>query len=426
MKATAQLKGEPKTVVTTGQIFPDGTILELVCALNWSRRLDLLFWNGIKATVSSRVAHDGCFYEPADVPPSLYHATRFPVRYDPYNSVRHLLNQTEQLFTQYLHFADREARLLAVFAMSTWIADRLPTAPTLVISGPDQRSGIGLLKLLHCLCRRPVLLAEVTPVGLRALPIQFSLTLLINQQGLRPAMLRFLNVAQHRGMHVLGNRGTLIDLYGPKAIFCGGDVIESLSESAIQISTAQASGRWIAIDEQLQKRIADEFQPQLLSYRLQNVSKLSTSGIEVEKLSAATEQLAFIIAASLSEDPELARETVRLLQAQADDIRAQQLLDVDRVLVEVLWGLIHKEATNAVLVNDLAKYVNVLLQSRGVQLSYSAVEIGWKLRAAGIPRHAIAAGREVVLDVVNRRRIHNLACYYDFSSAQSVPDCREM
>jgi hypothetical protein len=216
-----------------------------------------------------------------------------------------------------------------------------------------------------------------------------------------------------------------IDLYGPKAIFCRSDVIESLSESTIQISTAQTGGRCIAIDEQLQERIANEFQPQLLSYRLQNVSKVSTLELEGENLSASTEQLAFIIAASLSEDRELAQETVRLLQAQDEDIRAQQLLDVHRVLVEVLWGLIHKSAFNAVLVKDLANFINVVLQSRGEPVNYSPEEIGWKLSALGIPRHAIAAGREVLLDAANRLRIHKLARAYDLPFAQRVPGCRQ-
>lgn len=424
MDATARRNHRTKkgTVVTTGETFSDGTMLEVVCAPNPSRQLDLLFWNGTNGTVSSRFIHDGCVYQPAEVPASLYQATRFPVRYEPHNSARQLLNRTEQLFSRYLHFAERESRLLAVFAMSTWIADRLPTAPALVISGPDQRSGIELLKLLHCLCRRPVLLTEITPLGLRALPTQFSLTLLINQQGLRPAMLRLLSVAQYRGMHLLGNRGNLIDFYGPKAIFCGSDTIELLSESAIQISTAQGGGRRIAMDEQLQKRIADEFQSQLLSYRLQKVSKLSTLNFAVESLSPATEQLAFMIGVCLSEDAEVARETVQLLRAQDDDLRAQQLLDVNCVLLEVLWGLMHKSEFNVVMVNDLAKFVNALLHSRGGELHYSPVEIGWKLHAAGIPRHATAAGRQVVLDASNRRRLHELAAFV----LVSRPKCPRM
>ena len=53
--------------------------------------------------------------------------------YEPHNSARQLLNRTEQLFSRYLHFAERDSGLLAVFAMSTWIAGRLPTAPALVI-----------------------------------------------------------------------------------------------------------------------------------------------------------------------------------------------------------------------------------------------------------------------------------------------------
>jgi hypothetical protein len=426
MNAIAQRKHTPKkdTVATTGEIFSDSTVLEVVCAPKASRQLKLLFWNGTKGAVSSRHIHDGCLYQPADVPPSLYYATRFPVRYESHHSARQLLNRTEQLFTRYLHFAERESRLLAVFAMSTWIADRLPIAPALVISGPDPTSGIELLKLLHCLCRRPVLLGEITPLGLRALPTQFSLTLLINQQGLRPAMLRLLSVAQHRGMHLIGNRGNLIDFYCPKAIFCGSDTIEGLSESAIQISTAQAGGRWIAIDEQLQAKIADEFQPQLLSYRLHNVCKSSALNVAVESFSAATTQLAFIIGLCLSEDAELARETVQLLQAQDDDLRAQQLLDVNCVLLEVLWGLIHKSESNAVMVSDLAKFVNALLHSRGGELHYSPVEIGWKLHAAGIPRHATAAGRQVVLDAANHGRLHTLARSY-LSLAQNALECKD-
>ena len=53
-----------------------------------------------------------------------------------------------------------------------------------------------------------------------------------------------------------------------------------------------------------------------------------------------------------------------------------------------------------------------------------APEMFAKLRAGGIPRHAIPAGREVLLDEANRLRIHKLARAYDLPFARSVPRCR--
>lgn len=66
---------------------------------------------------------------------------------------------------RHLGLPESESGLIACFAISTWLADRLPNALTLTISGPDEQLGIQLLRLVRCVCHHPMMLAEPTPVA---------------------------------------------------------------------------------------------------------------------------------------------------------------------------------------------------------------------------------------------------------------------
>ena len=177
-----------------------------------------------------------------------------------YGSARGLFAESLDLFQRHLDLPERESSLLTCFSISTWLADRLPTAPSLTISGPDQELGIDVLRLLSCVCRHPLMLAEVTPGNFRSLPMQLSLTLLLDQQGLKPNMQRLFRASSYRGLHLPGNRGSVVDLYGPKAIFCGNDAaVDTLSGGVIHISVAPSQLQSSALDEQAQNEIANPF-----------------------------------------------------------------------------------------------------------------------------------------------------------------------
>jgi len=416
-------------IISAGEIFGDGAMIELVSGSSEPNKPDLLLWNGSKATVAPRVEHGGCIYEAPELPPSLYRATRFPSRCSDYGSARGLFAAITDLFKRHLDLPQRESSLLACFSISTWLADRLPTAPTLTISGPDQELGIDMLRLLSCLCRHPLMLAEVTPGGFRSLPRQLSLTLLLNQQELRPNMQRLLRASNYRGLHLPGNRGSVVDLYGPKAIFCGNDAaLDTLGGGVIHISAAPSQLQSSALGERVQNKIANDFQPRLLMYQLKNSGKVRES-VDVSKFTFATRPLARTLAACFPEDAELARAAVQLLRPQDEEIRGQRSCDVNCAIVEILWGIIHDRKQKAVRVNDLAKFVNTLLRSRGETLEYGAEEIGWKLRDLNIPRHNSSSGREVVLGHDTSQLAHRLAQAYDLPCSQRVeagagcPDC---
>src|SRR2546426_12791893 len=166
------------TVKTAGEVFPGGTAIELVSGSAPSKP-DLLLWNGTKAIIASQVEHDGRIYEATELTASFYSATLLPSGCIDYGSVRELSAAIADLFTRHLGLSEPESSLLAHFSISSWFADCVPTAPGLAIYGPVQGQGIDLLRLLRCFCRRPLMLADITPAGLRSLPMYFHPTLLI-------------------------------------------------------------------------------------------------------------------------------------------------------------------------------------------------------------------------------------------------------
>lgn len=425
-EARTSTKSKGKIVTTMGEIFSDGAIIELVRPPAESTKPNLLLWKVTAATTAAQMQYGDRIYESPELIADVYRAIRFPTSCSDYRSLRALFDGIAAAFDQHLQLSERESRLLTSFALSTWLADHLPIAPTLVISGRDQRLGIEVLKLLSCICRRSLLLAELTPSGFRSLPMQLSPTLLINQQSMRPSMLRLFRASNYRGLHLIGNRGALIDIYGPKAIFCRSDSVNDLlGECAIQISLAQSRSGLTVLDDAAQAKIADEFQAQLLSFRLKNLVTLRESPVDGNEFTEATREVAFALGACLSEDPELAHETIQLLRTQDDDARAEKQCDVSYVVVEILWGLVHHSQQKNIVVEELAKMVNALLRSRGGAQNYNAEEIGWKLRAMGVPRHSSVDGRQVVLDGANRRKIHDLARAYELPSTVAAENCSD-
>lgn len=420
-----------RCIITAGEIFGDGTIIEPVSGSCGSGKPDLLLWNGTRATVGPRVEHGGGVYEAAELPPGLYRATRFPSGYDEYGSARGLFTAIADLPKQYLDLPEEQSGRFAGFCMTTWMADCLPTAVNLTISGPDPELGMDVLRLAHSISRRALTLAEVTLAGFRSLPMQICPTLLLNQQGLNASMQRLLRASSYRGLHFTGNRGNVVNFYGPKAIFCGNDAaVEALSDGAIHISAAPSQLQSSALAEPLLNEIANTFQRRLLLYRLRNCRKLGDSSIDISNFTYPMRRLARALAACFPEDPELAGHVVQLLRPQDEDLRGRQSCDVNCAIVEILWGMVHDRKLREIRVDELAKNVSVLLRSRGEILEYGAEEVGWKLRSLNIPRQSTSSGRQVLLGRQTSQSVHRLAQAYDLPCTQQVqadcPDCNEV
>ena len=419
-RMTRDLSGA-QTVVTAGEYFPDGTVIEVVSGS--SAQPNLLHWNGHKAEVRQLVEYDGRKYKALELDPILYRALRLPVRGAEYHSDRALFDGVRGLFERHLDLAQPQAGLLTCFAISTWLVDRLPIAPGLMITGSDEDLGIGVLRLLGCLCRHPLLLAEVTASSLRSLPWQFSPTLLLNQPSLRPSMQRLFRASRHH-LYLPGSRGSIVDIYGSKAVYNRENSgLDTLSGGWINISVAPQSGQRCALDEQAEENIAKQLQPRLLMYRLKNLGNISDRSVDVSNLALATRQIARTLAMCFPNDSRLANEAAQLLRPQDEEVRAQRFFDVDYAIVEVVLRLIHHRKQREIRVSELTKKVNALLRSRGERLEYQPEEIGWKLRELDVPRHSNSSGRQVLLGKNTSERVHNLARTYDLLSEHLLSDC---
>jgi hypothetical protein len=114
--------------------------------------------------------------------------------------------------------SERQSRLVAYWAMACWFADFLPFMPTLVITGPAFAAD-ALLRILQCVCRRPVLLAGISPAGLRAITCNDVMpTLLIRTSQLNKAMAALLEASNQPGYFVSSGKDVW-QFYGAKCIY---------------------------------------------------------------------------------------------------------------------------------------------------------------------------------------------------------------
>src|ERR1019366_7028609 len=167
------------------------------------------------------------------------------------------------------------------------------------------------------------------------------------------------------GLHLAGNRGSVVDRYGATAIFCGNDAaVNHRGGGAIHVSLPPSQSQSCVLDEHALNEIANHFQPRLLMYRLKSSGKVRESQVDVSELTFATGRLPRPLRACFPEDSALARDTVRLLRPQDEDARLQLANSIECAVVEVLLGFIHEQKLKEMKVGDLADLANGLLRSR--------------------------------------------------------------
>jgi len=409
-------------VITCDQCFADGSIIELSSGA--TNQPNLLLYSEGTTISGTRVKYAGCVYEAPNFHPALLRATRLPKTAMDYGSPRELVNSIADHFRKIQNFAEREAKLLAAFCVTTWVSDRLSFAPSLMICGPDE--GVQVLRLLSCFCRRPLLLADLNAAGFRKIPRDLRFSLLLAQPNMTKSMCRLLGASGYKGLHVLANAGAVADLFCSKAVFCGMD-FENVVDDAIQIFVEpdQFSD---AINERDQHVIADEFQRKLLAYRLQNVAKIQSPKVGPPKLSAPLRQVAMNLAASFCGDSELTRELYSLLLPQDQEFRDRQAESIEHAIVEILMGVVHKGQMRHIPVNEIARLANALQRDRGQLLNFNHEEVGWKLKTMRIYRHRISSGSVIKFDSGTKLQVHRLARRYgvavEIADAERCKECR--
>ncbi len=404
-------------VETFGLAWP-GLIFEAVRDPLHDNRLLLHGRRGKTFMTEPRIYHGVNTYVPRPLPEGLARSVRFPTRSAHFGS-------TADLIASMRDFLDSDARLqpetvdvLIAFALASWFCDAEPVALLLYLFGPEAAVS-RILRLLGCLCRRPILLGDADFGGLATLPAGLCATLLFNQTDLDRRIMRSLLASNRRHFHLSRGAGRA-DLYGAKVLACDDRPPDSrgLSVTLSPIYTP------VPLFTDAQERAAAEiFQAKLLRYRLVKYTQVRDAAIDVTAFGPELQELAHAWLTPLRDCPELTESVSCELLRQERELVGDRYSDPRCIVAEAALCSCHTAGVNEVFVSELAESANALLVGRHEDPALSAKKVGAILRQLGIPTERVARGYKVELGQRVRERIHQVAVAYGVLSVDGVRRC---
>jgi hypothetical protein len=302
--------GQTQRIQTFGEISSE-FIVELVAGDTPTEALKLLVWNGsshLSSEVSianpSGAAKSSRVLYPPDVDSTLRRIMRFPTLPAPCGSARELVQDLCAVINRFIELPTKLTELVAFSVLSSWFVDCAVIPASLWIVGPRFGPGSQLLRLLNSLYRRPLLLGEISLAGLYSLPFQLRPSLLFEQWEISSDLQAFLK-ALHTGDGRILRKSQVIDIGCTTAICTEEPLKPSASGKAIEIPIARSRRLLEVLDQQVQDKIANDFQPKLLMYRLTNARSVHASASTVSESMFAIGQFARCWEACAAGDPDL-------------------------------------------------------------------------------------------------------------------------
>jgi hypothetical protein len=428
------VRGNPKnnknstpssSIPTGGEVFEDGTMVELVEDLRQTDGLGLFMSDGRKRIVSRRVEHKGQAYVPLVLHPSVRRALWLPSGVCPYDSTAKLFEELVAVAAKFIDLDRHFLELLVVFVLASWLADLLPVPINLLLWCPLVAHGAQVLLWLRCLCRIALALTGVDAADLKALPDGLPATLLILHPGSSRRTLELLAASGWRGFYA-PRSGRLVEFLGAKALATDALLDDRTLDPLIVIPVAANRRPLPVLDRRAQEQVAKEFQPKLLQYRMQH-RKTGDAAASAQAGSAGTASpLATGMRICFSDAPELMERQVALLAEAERGIDETRRADPRLPVIEVMWGRCHDPGRERLYIGEIAMDVNELLPLPGDRkLTYRMV--GSVVRSLGLDARKLdRRGYGLRLDPSTRRRIHQLARLHDVPSVgQPFPGCAE-
>lgn len=409
---------------TGGEVFEDGSLLEIVRDPSEATRPALLHWNGKVATVAPEMTVGKRRYVPVEIDPSLCRHLRLPSRLVKYGSTTQLFDNVRGLIAKYSGLTDKYSHLLTYFVFSTFFVDCLETVPCVILHGCASAEAVALLRLLGWFCRHPVLL---TDAGL-SVPECLRPTRLICQS--HTSLDKLLAALQLSGFGT-SRHGSVVEISSATAIYLGDVELKSpFIDSCLRIPVAPSGSIASRIDEEREAAVLEELQNQLLSYRLLHFTKVKSSNFDVPEFSGSVRGLARTLGACIVEAPHLLTTLVMRLQDCDQAVRLDRVGQIHSILIEALLVCCHERRSD-VHIMDVAELANDILSRHGESLQLSAREVGGKLKTLGFRTVRLdSAGRGLYMLGDDCKRIHELGTLYAVPSLQErlpgCPQCQEV
>jgi hypothetical protein len=402
MTNNAQQKSTTSEAIrTAGEILPSGAVVEVV-STTAGETLELALWKDRQLTIAPRISVDDHCFVPLDINPTVRKAMTFPRSTPIFTNLKGLLANLTETFEEFVGFSPSQSLIPAAWTVASWLPEFHYRLPDLVITGWNMDHAVLLFRLFHCVARHPLMLTAMDSSTFKALPMELRPTLLVNQPGMPSRTLELLQTTNYPDLMVPGPRGSVVSLATCKAIYLGSHADHTGRLRVALPSPQNASSR---LTETECRRIRDEFQPQLLGYRMEFVSQFYQDG----GLAVAS-QISGGACTSLGaclQDEEFVARLAAALDDQEQESRAARGRKPEVALVEVLWPSMHD--SREIQVKELTRFINTLIRARGECYEYSEVEIGLLASNLGLARVRNGSGRVLRFTADIQQRLHQLS-----------------
>ncbi len=349
----------------------------------------------------------------------LYESLILPTGIPDLRRARQLFDDISAVLHKNVMLPRKDCSLLAYWAIATWFTDYLPFLPSVVITGPASTGDL-LLRTLMAVCRRPVLLGELSPAILRKLPInELAPTLLIREPQLDRYMSALLNASNQPGYLFFSGK-TFQQLYCPKCIYvgeCFKDAPAMSNSVHINLSGSALRPRHsLPTDEEI-----TSFQNRLFWYRLLNHDKVAAANFRVSEFRPEISVVADVLAAAMVDDVELQRGVIEVLKDRDEQSRVDHATGVNALVLRAVLFHCHQKDQRK-FVREIAATTNRLYAEDGESLKLSSESVGHVLKNLGLYTRRLGnAGRGLMFDKATQSHAHSLAHEYDVLTSE--PTC---
>ena len=310
--------------------------------------------------------------------------------------------------------------LLSAFVLYTWVADRLPTAVYLSVIGLPQSGKSTLLELLSLLCRRALLVNDISQAATYQACTNFSPTLLIDEidwrsTGTMSTFRQLLRAGTSPSSQALRVRQSSCS-FGPKVL----GSLEASSDSAlnsrcIQLVMAETNkSKLLKPGHPSVVKFASDLRQQLLRFRFGFYKSIRPALVPgAEDLRPRSRDLLCSLAAPLVGSQLLTRFLLCFMKESHDAEMRESLEPRHEALLAVLWEVIHREpALPNVRIGgktSLSTAINEMWLQGGERLIVSDKRVGTMLSSMGFrSTHRTKSGWILWLNSSTLGRCHQL------------------
>lgn len=328
-----------------------------------------------------------------------------------FGSAMELFGRLQEAIAEQAWVPASTSALLSYWVLSTWFSDALAFAPGLVIVGPAHEADL-VLRALRNYCRYPLMLTRADVSSLEKVSWDSTPTLLFYDPNITKQMASILTCSTSRGYLVDTAHGYK-DFFCSKCAYVGEEApADRTPRCSLQVRVNPVTARAPQIIVPLQESKVQGLQNQLMMYRQKNLVRVYHSGFDARDLDAENRSIANALGACVVDCPELQAELITLLKPLEDQHQADRATSLEAITVEATLALAHTGKTQ-VLVGEVTKEVNRLMEVRGERLRCSAEKIGHQLKRVNlVTRRLGKAGNGLVLDLATLARVHQLGTRY--------------